>query len=76
MGWDQPTNAALENSLRLYGSVQFLLKSEVEVGKIYHVVGIIDGDSEGLNGKLLLYVNGKLVDEEGGVGLLYSLARK
>ena len=53
-------------------SVPVFVKSEVEVGKIYHVVGIIDGDSEGLNGKLLLYVNGKLVDEEGGVGLLYS----
>ena len=25
-----------------------------------------------MNGKLRLYVNGKLVDEEGGVGLLYS----
>mgnify|MGYP003325021450 FL=1 len=53
-------------------SVPVFVKSEVEVGKTYHVVGIIDGDSEGLNGKLLLYVNGKLVDEEGGVGLLYS----
>ena len=53
-------------------SVPVFVKSEVEVGKIYHVVGIIDGDSEGLNGKLLLYVNGKLVDEEGGVGQLYS----
>ena len=53
-------------------SVPVFVKSEVEVGKIYHVVGIIDGDSEGLNGRLLLYVNGKLVDEEGGVGQLYS----
>jgi len=53
-------------------SVPVFVKSEIEVGKVYHVVGIIDGDSEGLNGKLLLYVNGKLVDEVGGVGQMYS----
>ena len=53
-------------------SVPVFVKGEIEVGKVYHVVGIIDGDSEGLNGKLLLYVNGKLVDEVGGVGQMYS----
>ena len=54
------------------GSVPLFVKGEIEVGKVYHVVGIIDGDSEGLNGKLLLYINGKLADEIGGVGQMYS----
>ena len=53
-------------------SVPVFVKGEIEVGKVYHVVGIVDGDSEGLNGKLLLYINGKLVDEVGGVGQMYS----
>lgn len=53
-------------------SVPVFVKSEVEVGEVYHVVGIIDGDSEGLDGKLQLYVNGKLADEKGGVSQLYS----
>ena len=53
-------------------SVPVFVKSAIQVNKIYHVVGIIEGDSEGLDGKLKLYVNGKLADEAGGVSQMYS----
>jgi hypothetical protein len=48
-------------------------KTEVEVGKTYYVVAVMEGDPDGgLEGKLKLYVNGSLAAETGGVGQLYN----
>ena len=48
-------------------------KTEVEVGKTYYVVAVMEGDAAGgLEGKLKLYVNGSLAAETGGVGQLYN----
>ncbi|MBI4662330.1 MAG: hypothetical protein HY735_26210 [Verrucomicrobia bacterium] len=51
----------------------------IKTNTVYHVVAVMDGDGSdnlGADGKLLgslkLYVNGKLVDESKGVGLLYN----
>ncbi|SVA71719.1 uncharacterized protein METZ01_LOCUS124573, partial [marine metagenome] len=54
------------------GQAPVFVKTEVEVATIYHVVGVMAGDNDGLEGKLLLYVNGRLVGETGGVGQLYN----
>ncbi|HOX03163.1 MAG TPA: Ig-like domain-containing protein [Candidatus Paceibacterota bacterium] len=44
----------------------------VQVGKLYHVVGVMDGDNTGLNGQLILYVNGVEVGRTNGIGQLYN----
>ena len=47
-------------------------KTEVEVAKTYYVVAVMEGDPDGFEGKLKLYVNGSLAAETGGVGQLYN----
>lgn len=44
----------------------------IEVGQVYHVVGVFDGDPNDTNGELILYVNGREVGRTGGVGQLYA----
>lgn len=44
----------------------------VVVGQTYHVVAVFDGDTAGLNGHLILYVNGAEVGRVGGVGQIYN----
>ena len=52
------------------GSPVFV-KTQIEVGKVYHIVMVLDGDVEGgLTGTLKGYVNGKLAAETDGVGQL------
>ena len=54
-------------------STPVFAKTEVEVGKTYYVVAVMEGDPDGgLEGKLKLYVNGSLAAETGGVGQLYN----
>lgn len=54
------------------------VSTEVSVGNVYHVVGVMDGsdNSDGFgppySGTLELFVNGESVDQVSGVGLLYN----
>ena len=47
-------------------------KTEVEVAKTYYIAAVMEGDPDGFEGKLKLYVNGSLAAETGGVGQLYN----
>ena len=52
------------------GSPVFV-KTQIEVGKVYHIVMVLDGDTDGgLTGTLKGYVNGALAAETDGVGQL------
>src|SRR5690606_2705090 len=44
----------------------------VRVGEIYHVAAVMDGDSAGTSGNLILYINGEEVARSTGVGQLYA----
>lgn len=44
----------------------------VQPGKIYHVVGVLDGSANSFTGELKLYVNGELVGAVGGIGQIYK----
>lgn len=45
---------------------------DVRVGETYHVVAVLDGDENGTNGSLILYVNGREVSRAEGAGRLYG----
>ncbi len=47
-------------------------QSTIKTGQTYHVVAVFDGDNTGLNGNLILYVNGVEVGRIGGVGQIYN----
>jgi len=47
------------------------VKTQIEVDKVYHIVMVLDGDTDGgLTGTLKGYVNGALAAETDGVGQL------
>src|SRR5207244_1739746 len=47
-------------------------QTTIQAGQLYHVVGVLDGDSVSTNGYLILYVNGVEVSRVGGVGQIYN----
>ncbi len=55
------------------GEAVFVGGGNIQAGDVVHVVGVMDGvENDDLSGTLKLYLNGELVDETTGVGLLYN----
>lgn len=54
------------------GNPAIFVQTTIKVGKTYHVVAVFDGDATGLNGKLVLYVNGVEAGQAPGAGQLYN----
>ena len=48
------------------------VQTTIQVGKVYHAVGVFDGDASGTQGSLVLYVNGVEVGRVGGIGQIYA----
>ncbi len=48
------------------------VQTNIVAGKTYHVVAVLDGDSAGTNGSLILYVNGVEVARAQGAGQIYN----
>jgi hypothetical protein len=46
--------------------------TSIQAGKVYHVVGVLDGSANSFTGQLKLYVNGALVGAVGGIGQIYK----
>lgn len=44
----------------------------VQPGRVYHVVGVLDGSATGFDGQLRLYVDGQLAGAVGGIGQIYK----
>jgi hypothetical protein len=44
----------------------------IQRGRVYHVVGVLDGSSTSFNGQLRLYIDGELVGSVGGIGQIYK----
>jgi len=44
----------------------------VQPGRVYHVVGVLDGSVSGFDGQLRLYVDGQLAGAVGGIGQIYK----
>lgn len=48
------------------------VQTPVRTGQTYHVVAVFDGDATGLNGNLILYVNGVEAGRAPGVGQIFN----
>lgn len=56
----------------LPGGVATYIQHTVFSGKSYHVTAVFDGDASGLNGNLILYLDGAEVARGGGIGQVYN----
>lgn len=54
------------------GGAAVVARTTVSVGETYHVVAVFDGDAAGLNGSLILYVDGVEVNRATGAGRIFN----
>jgi hypothetical protein len=54
------------------GNPAVLVQTNIQAGQVYHVIGVLDGDANGTNGNLILYVNGTEIARAGGAGQVYN----
>jgi hypothetical protein len=63
--WGTPDDATDDSLSTFVGTT-------VQVDTTYHVVAVLDGDSAGFEGSMILYVNGAEAGRIGGIGQLYN----